>query len=244
VTLLNPSIGKSTYRAGFVRVQKRFSNGFSILANYTRSSFYDNAEASNEYGSTQSYQDQYNRAADWGRSASDIPHHLVLTATYVVRPFTSNPIVRTVFGDWHLGVLQTLQSGPPFTVITTANTTNAFPAGPLRPNLIGNPSLPFDERTLTRWFDTAAFVNPPAFTFGNSPRSVLRGPSLVTTDATIEKTIALTDRVKFDVRAEVYNLLNRTNFNIPGFTLGSADFGVISSARSPRTMQLGARLSF
>jgi hypothetical protein len=87
-------------------------------------------------------------------------------------------------------------------------------------------------------------VNPPAFTFGNSPRSVLRGPSLVTIDVTVEKTIALTDRVRFDVRAEVYNLLNRTNFNIPGFTLGAPDFGVISSARSPRTAQLGARLSF
>ena len=75
-------------------------------------------------------------------------------------------------------MLETLQSGPPFTVITTANTTNAFPAGPLRPNLVGDPELPSSERTLNRWFNTAAFANPAAFTFGNSPRSVLRGPGL------------------------------------------------------------------
>jgi hypothetical protein len=64
-----------------------------------------------------------------------------------------------------------------------------------------------------------------------------------TTDLTLEKTVAFTDAVKFDVRVEAYNLLNRTNFNIPGFTLGAADFGVISSARPARTIQLGARLS-
>ena len=49
---------------------------------------------------------------------------------------------------------------------------------------------------------------------------------------------------KLDVRVEAYNLLNRTNFNAPGSTLGAADFGVISSARPARAIQLGARLSF
>jgi len=97
---------------------------------------------------------------------------------------------------------------------------------------------------LSHWFNTAAFVNPANFTFGNAPRSVLRGPGLATLDATVEKTIALGGGMKFDVRAEAYNVLNRANVNIPGFTLGAADFGVISSARPARTIQLGARLSF
>jgi hypothetical protein len=67
---------------------------------------------------------------------------------------------------------------------------------------------------------------------------------LITTDLTVEKTIRLPDGVRLDVRAEAYNLLNRTNFNVPGSTLGAADFGVISSARPARTIQLGARVSF
>jgi len=87
-------------------------------------------------------------------------------------------------------------------------------------------------------------VNPAPFTFGNSPRSVLRGPGLITTDLTLEKSISLGGQRTFDVRAEAYNLLNRANFNIPGFTLGAADFGVISSARPARTIELGARFSF
>jgi hypothetical protein len=67
---------------------------------------------------------------------------------------------------------------------------------------------------------------------------------VATTDLTLEKTVAITENVKFDLRVEAYNLLNRANFNVPGSTLGAADFGVISSARSARTVQLGARLSF
>jgi hypothetical protein len=244
VTLINPSIGNSSYYAGFVRVQKRFSEGFSLLAHYTRSRYMDDVESANEYGSSGSYMDAYNRQLDWGLSASDVPHHLVVTVLYETQPFTNHRVLNAALAHWRVGVLETLQSGPPFSVYTTANLTNAFPAGTIRPNVVGDPELPSDQQTLNHWFNTAAFANPAAFTFGNSPRSVLRGPGIATTDLTLEKSIPLTDGVRFDVRVEAYNLLNRANFTIPGATLGAADFGVISSARPARTVQLGARLSF
>jgi hypothetical protein len=188
--------------------------------------------------------DAYNRHLDWARSATDVPDHLVVTVLYDIRPFTGHRLVNAVLGNWRVGVLQTLQSGPPFTVVTAANTTNAFPAGPLRPNLVGDPELPADERTLARWFNTSAFTNPALFTFGDSPRSVLRGPGVMTTDLTLEKSIPAGGGTRFDLRVEAYNLFNRVNFNIPGHTLGSADFGAISSARAARTLQVGTRFSF
>jgi hypothetical protein len=188
--------------------------------------------------------DAYHRNLDWARSASDVPNHLVLTVLYEVQPFTGNRYLDAVLANWKVGGVETVMSGPAFTVLTTANTTNAFPAGPLRPNLAGDPELPASEQTLTRWFNTAAFADPVPLTFGNSPRSVLRGPRYVTTDLTIEKSIGLSAGRKLDVRIEAYNLLNHTNFNLPGFTLGAADFGVISSAKPARTIQLGARFGF
>ena len=100
------------------------------------------------------------------------------------------------------------------------------------------------ERTLSRWFNTAAFADPAPFMFGNSPRSVLRGPSFITTDLTLEKLIELGGGTKVELRVEAYNLLNRANFEIPGITLGTADFGVISRAKPARTVQLGARVGF
>jgi Carboxypeptidase regulatory-like domain/TonB-dependent Receptor Plug Domain len=248
VTWINPSIGRSSYHGVFFRAQKRFSEAFSVLGHYTWSRYLDDVGASaaaDDYGSgAGSYQDAYNRHADWARSGDDVPHRLVVTVLYEVPSFSGNRAINAALAHWRIGVLETAQSGPVFTVTSTTNLTNAFPAGPVRPNLVGDPELPSDQRSLTRWFNTAAFVNPAALTFGNSSRSGLRGPSLITTDLTLEKAIALTDRHSLDVRVEAYNLLNRANYNPPGSVLGAADFGVISSARPARTVQLGARFSF
>ena len=244
VSWINPSIGNSTYHGAFIRAEKRMSGGLSFLAHYTFSKFLDDVEAANEFGATGSYMDAYNRRLDKGLSGSDVPQRLVVTLLYEVRKFKSNRVVNGVLGGWRVGLLETAESGPVFTVITTANTTNAFPAGSLRPNLPYDASLPSSQRTVNRWFDTSAFANPAPLTFGNSPRSGLRGAPVVTTDATLEKSFFLTEHWKFDLRGEFYNLFNHAIFNTPGFTLGAADFGVVSSARSPRTAQVAARLSF
>src|SRR5205823_106304 len=136
VTWINPSIGNSTYHGGFVRAEKRFAGSFSFLAHYTFSKFIDDVESANEYGLTGSYMDAYNRRLDKGLSGSDVPHRAVVTLLYEIPKFKGNAIVKGILGGWKVGVFETAESGPAFTVITTANTTNAFPAGVLRPNLL------------------------------------------------------------------------------------------------------------
>jgi hypothetical protein len=244
VRWINPSIGNSTYHGGFIRAEKRMSGSFSFLAHYTFSKFIDDVEATSEYGVTGNYMNAYNRRLDKGLSASDVPHHVVLTLLYELPTPKSNSVVKTVLGGWKLGFLETFMSGAPFTVFNNTNATNAFSAGPQRPNLLRDPALPSGKRTVARWFDTTAFAAPAQFTFGNSPRSVLRGAPLFTTDMTMEKSFRLTEHTKFDLRGEFYNLLNDANFNLPGLTYGAPDFGVISSARPGRTVQLAARLAF
>jgi len=201
-------------------------------------------ESANEYGNTGSYMDAYNRRLDKGLSGSDVPHHLVLTLLYELPRLRGNRVLGATLGGWKLGLLETAESGAPFTVITTANTTNAFPAGSLRPNLLRDATLASDQRSISRWFDASAFAAPAQFTFGNSPRSGLRGAPLVTTDVTVEKSIWLKEKLKFDLRGEFYNILNHANFNVPGATFGAADFGLVTSARPGRTVHLAGRLSF
>ncbi len=242
VTWINPSIGNSTYHGGFIRAEKRMTTSFAFLAHYTFSKFLDDVEASQEFGATGSYMDAYNRRLDKGRSGSDVPHRLVVTVLYELPKWKGSRLLNNALGGWKAGLLQTAESGPTFTVITSANTTNAFPAGSLRPNLLKSADL--DQRTVSKWFDTTAFANPAALKFGNSPRGGFRGAPVVTTDVTLEKSFSLSEKVKLEVRAEFYNLLNHAIFNIPGFTLGGADFGVVSSARSPRNAQLSGRISF
>ena len=244
VTWINPSIGNSTYHGGFVRAEKRFGGNFSFLAHYTFSKFLDDVESANEYGTTGSYMDAYNRRLDKGLSGSDVPHHLVLTLLYELPRWRGNRVANSVLGGWKLGLLETAESGAPFTVITSANTTNASPPTRCVPICLRDASLDGSQRSISRWFDTSAFAAPAQFTFGNSPRSGLRGASLISTDLTLEKSFHLKEKAKFDLRAEFYNLLNHANFNVPGATLGAADFGLVTSARSGRTVQLAGRLSF
>ena len=245
VSLLNPAIGNSTYHGGYIKVERRFAKGLSFLAHYTYSKFIDDVAAANEYGDPASYMDAYNRRLDKGLSGSDVPHRLVISGLYQVPGFRNNKLMRYALGKWQMGVFGTFQSGAPFTVVSTANTTNAFPAGALRPNLLHDPSLAgSSQQTLARWFDTAAFAAPAQFTFGNSPRDGLRGGNLETVDVTLSKEFVLTERFRFDLRGEFYNLLNRANFGLPGHTFGAADFGAVTSANPARAVQLGARLSF
>ena len=147
VTWINPSIGNSTYHGGFIRAEKRMGNGVAFLAHYTFSKFLDDVEAANEFGTTGSYMDAYNRRLDKGPSGSDVPHRLIVTLLYEAPQFKRNHFVNSVLGGWKVGLLETAESGPAFTVITTANTTNAFPAGSLRPICCAiRPCLPISGR--------------------------------------------------------------------------------------------------
>ena len=242
VTLINPAIGNSTYHAGYIKTERRFASGFSFLAHYTWSKFIDDAATPDDYGVAGSYVDAYNRRLDKGLSGDDVPHRAIFSGLYEVRAFKSKRLLSAVLSGWSVGPLVTLQSGPTFTVVTASNTTNAFSAGPLRPDLIGDPNS--GPHSVNRWFNTAAFSAPAPYRFGNSPRSVLRGAPLRAVDLTAAKQFVLTERFHADLRGEFYNLLNHANFNIPGTTLGAADFGVVSSARAARTVQLGLRVSF
>jgi hypothetical protein len=241
VSIVNPSIGDSNYQSGFVKLERRFRHGLALLAHYTFSKFIDDAASANEFGDPGSYMDAYNRRLDKGLSGSDIPQRAVVTFLYTV-PNLSHRVANLVAGGWEIGSLATLQSGQTFTVYDSVNNSNAFPAGTMRPNLIADPEA--GSQTLSRWFNTAAFQSAAPFTFGNSPRSVLRGPAWKTVDLTLAKNFPINERWKTELRAEFFNVLNHANLDIPGHTLGNADFGIISAAEPGRTVQVALRFVF
>lgn len=230
VTLVNPAIGNSTYHGVYIKAERRFHQGLTFLTHYTFSEFIDDVASGDEYGDPGSYMDQYHRRLDKGLSGSDVPQRAVITVLYDLR-------------GWKASVYTTLQSGQPFTVYTAANTTNSFSAGPLRANVTGDPWLA-SGRTLAHYFNTAAFSQPALYTFGNSPRSVLRGPPNHTVDLSLARSFALTERFRTEIRGEFFNVLNIANFDLPGHTLGNADFGSIGSARAARTVEIALRLLF
>ncbi|MBI3682165.1 MAG: hypothetical protein HY235_17430 [Acidobacteria bacterium] len=171
---------------------------------------------------------------------------LMTTMVYAVKP--TDPLVfgsvTTLLGGWKTGVIASMQTGAVFTVYSSVNQTNAFPSGSLRADLVGDPKLPESERSISRWFNTAAFRIPAQFRFGTAGRSILEGPGLVNLDVSFLKTIPIRERLRAELRAEFFNFFNRVNFGLPGHSVGNPNFGIISSASPGRSTQLAARVEF
>jgi hypothetical protein len=251
VQLLAPSLGVSSYHAGVVKLEKRFTRGFNILATYTWSKFLDNCDSSG--GSLgdegNSFSNYYDRRPDWGPSENDIRSRFTLSSVWQLpfgrgkRWLTRRPASRFA-GGWSVGVVALLQSGPPITVATQTNTTFAYSAGPQRADVLRNPNLPAPERTVYRWFDTSAFAQPATNMFGNQGIGLVRADGVVNLNLSLIRTFRLLERYALQFRGEFFNAANHPNFGRPGRTFEGAGFGIVSSARPARQVQLGLRLTF
>ncbi|MGH9838230.1 MAG: carboxypeptidase regulatory-like domain-containing protein [Blastocatellia bacterium] len=250
VSIALSAFGVSNYHALVLRAEKRFAAGFNLLSTYTWSKFLnDTDEGGASLGNDPPYSNYYDRRADYGPSANDIRHRLTVSSVYELpvgrgKRFLANNPLGYILGDWSIGVLALLQSGPPFTVTTQTNNTNAFSAGAQRADVKRDPNLPESDRRLDRWFDTTAFEQPAAFTFGTSGRGILRGDGIVNFDISILKNIRVSEQQHFQFRAELFNAFNHPNFGLPGATFGGPGFGVVSSAGAARSIQLGLRFVF
>ncbi len=244
VSVINPPIGNSAYHAGFLKVERRFHSGLSLLSHYTYSKFLDDVESFTELGDAGSYMDLYNRRLDRGLSASDVRHRAVGSVVYALPEWKLHRFVNGIAGGWKTGIIATYQAGPPFSVFNSVNLTNAFPSGTVRPDLVGNPRLSGSARGISRWFNTDAFRAPAPFRFGTAGRSILNGPATANLDLSLIKMFPIRESWRFELRAEFFNLFNHANFNLPGHSLGAPGFGVINGAKAGRAGQFALRLEF
>ena len=112
-----------------------------------------------------------------------------------------------------------------------------------RPNRLSNPN-DFANRTVAKYFNTAAFSAAPQFVIGNSSRNPVRGPGLQEADLMIGKTFHITERVNLEFRAEAFNVSNTPPLNDPNGSFGSAAFGSITSAGNPRDFEFVGKVHF
>lgn len=250
------SRASSIYHSLQARFEQRLDFGLSLLSSYTWAKSID--DASNFFtsaGDPNFPQNSYDLRAERGRSNFDARHRLSLSYAYDL-PFGRNRKylddrgwLSALLSGWQTFGIVTLQTGRPFTVALLSEIDNSgtgrsslgFGAND-RPNVVGNPVL--SNRTPERWFDTSAFAFPAPGTFGNAGRNTLEGPGTENVNASLVKNTALGERLSLQLRAEVFNLFNHPNLNMPDNFLGSPTFGRITSARDPRHVQFGAKLLF
>ena len=239
------------YDAFSVILRKRMSQGLQVDAHYTWSKTQDMATHSNGGGQTMN---NYDIQADYGPANWDVPHRFVASYLYDV-PFlktSTQPFLKYVVAGWQVSGVTTLQSGTPVNVTLSTDRANIGITGQQRPDLVGAvPNLncvadpdPTKRRQLMNCYDASAFALPAQFTFGNASRNLLRGPKFVSTDVSFMKNVPIGSTVKFQIRAEIYNLFNNVNYGNPNSSFGSASFGRITSAGNMRQVQLGGKIYF
>src|SRR6185503_13822591 len=144
---------------------------------------------------------------------------------------------------WQVGGLVRIQTGDAVPVTQATNNNSSLGYAVQRPNRVSNPN-DFANRSVARYFNTAAFTAAPQFVIGTSSRNPVRGPGLQNADLMVGKTFRLTERVNFELRAEVFNVSNTPPLNDPNGSFGSAPFGSITSAGNPRVFELVGKVHF
>jgi hypothetical protein len=255
------SEGLSSYNALQIDVSRRLSQGFQIRGTYTWSKSLDDGTALNSsVGANAPGFVMYpgNPKWDWSRANSDARHIAAINSSYEL-PFGEGKkflrdvhgLAQKLAGGWTLSGIETLQSGFPFTPQLGFNpTNNGDSRNPIRPSW--NPAFNGQvmEGSPNQYFNPNAFMLPTPGTYGNAGRNVLVGPGMATTDLSLAKNTALSEKVKAQFRAEFFNIFNRANFGTPNaviFTSASTAVsptaGVITStSTTSRQIQFGLKL--
>jgi len=264
VSLSGNGAGGSTYHSFQLKGEKRFQGGGSLLAAYTISKFISDTDTITgwlESGGVGGVQNWNNLRGERSLTSFDTPQRFVISYVMDLPVGYGKRYLGSVGGapgklvsGWGLEGVTTFQRGFPLHLGVTPNRSNSFGGGS-RPNFDasacpnGAALTGSAESRLNRWFNTACFSAPPAFTFGNTSRNLpnVRAQGINNFDFSLFKNTNFGAESRFAVqfRAEVFNLFNHPLFGAPGQTLGTAQFGVVSSqVNTPRLIQFALRLNF
>jgi hypothetical protein len=269
-TRANPSIantwtyfseGDSSYNALQVDVNHRFSGGLSVRGAYTWSRAIDDGDSLNATtsgGEPALVSNPFDLGLDRGLANFQVKSVGVINAVYAL-PFGhgrryltgSSGLASALVGGWTVNSIVTLQDGFPFTPQLSYNpSNNGDSRNPVRPYVNPSFSGPVILGNVNQWFNPAAFLAPPNGSgfYGNLGRDTLIGPGLATWDFSALKDMHIHERLALQFRAELFNLLNRANFNSPNavvFTPAgvSPTAGLITStSTTSRQVQFGLKL--
>ena len=197
----------------------------------------------------QGFLDNHDPERDHGLSDFDVDHRLVGSFVYNL-PFGSGEkfagdatgVKNAVVGGWQVNGIYTWQRGFPITIPAAdlGGLNDTFNTN--RANLVGDPNI--GDRTVNRWFNTAAFEQPAPGVLGNLGRNTERGPGVNNLDLALFKNFYVTHGVQLQFRLESFNALNHTQFANVETNLSATTFGVVTSARAARINQLGLKVIF
>ncbi|HTS31086.1 MAG TPA: carboxypeptidase regulatory-like domain-containing protein [Bryobacteraceae bacterium] len=253
--------GNANYNSLQVTAQKRFSRGFSILANYTWQRGFDDVPPSSggsgagatggTGGEPLPWFTLGNRQLDYGPSDINRKQVFVISYLWDIPMPSTNKVAKAILGGWELSGILTAETGLPFAIFagkdisqTGLNVDRGVYVG-------GNPLGPgaCHSAPCVSYVNPAAFALPAAGTVGNVGKGALSGPHLFDWDLGVFKNIRAGERARLQLRGEFFNVLNHANFtssgsNYPNESVSSSTFGTITAAYDPRILQFALKVFF
>ncbi len=252
----NSSLGTASYQSLQVGLEKRLSYNLQFQSNFTWSRTEDTySNASVSFAATplpNPFNIRYNR----GISDLNTPLISVTNFVYTTPGFKAqNAFLRTALGGYEVTGIVTLESGVAFGIAGGSGNNNSqsqqdadradFARGFTSKTQV---AIRQGGKTaqLAQYFNTAAFVQNAAGTFGNTPRNLFQGPGINTTDLGLMKNFAYRERYNVQFRWEMFNAFNHPNFALPNVTPGNGSFGQITAVGSvpPRVQQAALKIIF
>ncbi len=267
----------SSYHSMQTMLNKRFSHGLSggLAWTWSKAMDYDDIDTTNLSNLVSP------KVWNYGEAGYDRTHILKGSWVYSMPKGSNlmphggrNFITKGALDGWQLSGIMTLMSGAPQGVSLgtqsgNANNVSGSPTDAARPNMVGVPTLPKDQRTFALNVNPLAFAMPAVGTLGNAPKNVYRGPGRNNFDISMFKNFKVNERIKAQFRAEAYNIFNHTQYtsvdntirfnNTAGVVTGTLNgvayrvnpgeqvpttFGQFTAAGLARRMQLGLRFDF
>ena len=230
--------GTANYNALWLSLERQ-SASMNSRMNYTLSHCIDDGTVFNSGSAGKP--SIHRRAPYRGNCDLDRRHLFNLTNVYETPEF-ANPTLRVLAGGWRVSGIMKFESGPYFSIECGCDSSNADEriqyAQQLMPNVFTS------DKSADQYLNPAAFADPADGTYGNMGRNNVQGPGFFRLDMGLTRQFAIAENQTLEFRAEVFNLPNWVNLNIPDDDFSNRTFGRVTSARDPRIMQFALKYVF
>jgi hypothetical protein len=244
------NVAEAKYNSMALKLTRRLNRGLSALVGYTLSKSEDNGSGIRVLNGDALFPQNSNCfECEWGLSIFDVRHRFVTSVLYELpfgagKPLAQTGVPAALFGGWQISAIVNTSSGFPRDPAVGVDVPNTG-AQTYRPNLVSGQDPNDGSKTTQQWFNTAAFVRPDAFTYGNAGRNIVIGPGIFNTDMSLIRNFNLGGLKSLQFRLEAFNVFNNPIWGDPIMAMSSPLYGTINSTRSPmRELQIGMKFAF
>ena len=231
--------GTHSFNGMLLTLQRRRSNGMTLLANYTLSHCIDDGTTSIFQSNGRQLAER--RGANRGNCATDIRHNFNLSSVYATPQF-ANRTLQILGSGWQFSGIVRLLSGAPLTVASGVDAALTGTQDQRANQVLADPYAP--NKGVALWLNPTSFARPATGQYGESGVGAYRGPGSIRIDVGVTRKFQVRENHSVEFRAEAFNIPNHVNPGTPTTTLNSSQFGRILSASDPRIMQLALKYVF